>query len=169
MGALTEIEIFDCLATNFKLAAEHCDDLAKSPIRGPTYNKLRHELGLIEGACRQASLWRQDTRWLPIGRKMAEAHQQAGNWLRGYKDPITGRRIAFAPGQQNPLFRMLAKCLRALHKIAEDMRTKATGRVGMILSVAPRGPHRDTKPVGWAPIITPPSPRLIVPSPLGMQ
>lgn len=147
MGALTEREIFDCLTTNFKLAAEHAEDLARLPIKGPTYELFRRELRLIEGACRQASAWREDTRWLPIGRMMAEVHQKAGGWLRGYKHE--GIRIALAPSQQQPLFLMLAANLRALLVAAEQTRTARTGRIGMILPDMLPAPHRDTRPVGW--------------------
>lgn len=151
MGALTEIEIFACLRENLVLAIEHCDDLASLPLKGTTYDKLRHELRLIEGCCRQASAWREDTRWLPIGKLMAEAHQKAGGWLRGYKDPLTGQRIKFAPGVQNPLFRMLADNLRGLLKAVDGLKSRPTGRVGMILPEELPGPHRDTVPVGWRP------------------
>jgi len=146
MGALTEIEIFSCMSDNLKLAIQHCEDLARLPLKGETYNKFRHELRLIEGACRQASAWREDTRWLPIGRMMAEVHQKAGGWLRGYKNEADVR-IKFTHNQQHPLFKKLADNLRALHKAAEGMRTKATGRVGMILPTALAAPHRDTKPI----------------------
>lgn len=147
MGALTEQEIFEALTANLKLAIEHCDDLARLPHKGETYDKLRHELRLIEGCCKQASAWREDTRWLPVGRLMAEAHQKAGGWLRGYKDPLSGQRIKFAPGQQNPLFRMLADNLRGLLKAVDALRTRPTGRLGMILPDMLPGPHRDTRPV----------------------
>ena len=119
MGALTETEIFACLAENLTLAAEECERLAVLPAAGPTYNSLRHRLRLIEGACRQASAWREDTRWLPIGLMMHEAHDRAGNWLRGF--------------HPRKLFLKLAENLRALAHIADDLRTKATGTVGMIL------------------------------------
>ena len=119
MGALTETEIFACLAENLTLAAEECERLAVLPAAGPTYNSLRHRLRLIEGACRQASAWREDTRWLPIGLMMHEAHERAGNWLRGF--------------HPRKLFLKLAENLRALAHIADDLRTKATGTVGMIL------------------------------------
>lgn len=155
MGALTEIEIFDCLADNLRLAAEDADNLAKSPYKGPIYNQFRTRLGLIEGACRQASVWRQDTRWLVLGRLMAEAHQKAGGWLRGYKDGLTGQRIPFAEGVRNPLFLMLAENLRAAQKGAEELRTKATGRRGMILPDLMPAPHRDTRPVTMSGLILP--------------
>lgn len=119
MGFLTENEIFDCLRTNFRLAAEHCDALAVLPAKGPTYNLFRHELKLIEGACRQASAWREDTRWLPIGLMMHETHQRVGNWLRARQPGI--------------LFARMAENLRNLEIAAINMQTKATGRIGMIL------------------------------------
>ncbi len=148
MGRLTERDIFSCLAENFRLAAEHAEDLAKLPRKGPTYTKFRDELRLIEGACRQAGHWRQDSRWLKIGLMMAEAHQRAGDWLRGIKMP-NGTRIKLAEGHKHPLFMALAEHLRAGQKRAEEFRTKRTNRLGTILPVMLPGPHRDTRPVGW--------------------
>lgn len=146
MGALSEIEIFSCLTENLRLAAEDAESLARSPEKGAIYNQFRQRLLLIEGACRQASLWRQDTRWLPLGKLMAEAHQKAGGWLRGYKDEH-GQRVQFAEGVRNPLFLMLAENLRAAHKGAQHLKDNATGRRGMILPDVLPGPHRDTRPV----------------------
>lgn len=119
MGALTEVEIFACLTENFRQAAENCEKLAAVPARGPVYNAFRHQLLLIEGACQQAAVWRQDCRWYDIGMMMGEAHKRAGNWLRRH--------------YPRPLFIKLAENLRAAHMLAEDCRTRATGRVGMIL------------------------------------
>lgn len=147
MGALTEAEIFDCIATNAKLAAEHCDDLARRPREGDTYHKLRTELKLIEGACRQASVWRQDTRWLPIGLMMEEAHKRAGDWLRGSK--VEGVRVKLADRHYYQCFTKLAENLRGLQREMEALRTRRTGRVGMILPTPLPGPHRDTRPVGF--------------------
>ena len=96
------------------------------PARGPTYKKLRENLKLIEGCCRSLSACREDTRWLPVGMMMAEAHRRAGDWLRQY--PRT-EQLNYA----HPLFNRLAENLRAGLKAAEDLRDKATGRVGMIL------------------------------------
>jgi hypothetical protein len=132
VSALTEIEIFDCIATNFRLAAEHAELLAVLPKQGPTYRLFREELKLIEGACRQASVWREDTRWLQIGLYMAECHKRAGDWIRR-KHP-------------RKLFLMLAQNLRAGERKAVEYRDKATGTVGAILPDAPV-PHRDSKPV----------------------
>lgn len=141
MSALTEAEIFECLSANFKLAAEHCDDLAKLPRKGPTYRKLCDELLLIEGACRQAGYWRQDARWFHFGLMMEEAHKRAGGWLRGIKGP-NGVPVKLAPGHIHPLFAKLAENLRAGHAKAEEFRTKATGRVGMILPIPQTPPTR---------------------------
>lgn len=140
MGALTEAEIFDCLADNIKLAAQHCEDLAKLPRKGPSYLSLRTELKLIEGCCRQASAWREDTRWLNLGLMMGEAHKKAGGWLRGYK--VRGVRVKIAEGQLNPLFLLLAANLRAFGVLAEQTRTQRTGKVGMILPEMQRAPIR---------------------------
>jgi len=148
MGNLTEPEIFSCLSENFRLAAEDCDKLAKLPRKGPTYARLRDKLELLEGACRQAAMWRGDARWLQIGLMMAECHRRAGEWLRGIKVP-NGPRVKLAPGHIHPLFTKLAENLRAAQVRAEEFRTKATGTVGPILPAVQAAPHRDTKPVGW--------------------
>lgn len=133
MGALTEREIFDRMATSFRKAAEHCDTLATSPVIGPAYAGLRDELDLIEGCCRQASSFREDCRWLPIGLRAAEAHTRAGTWLRGYRDPNTGMPRRLSNEQRKTLFISLANALRMSHKAAVSLRDKATGRIGMIL------------------------------------
>lgn len=143
MGDLTEQSIFSQLSQSFRLAAECCDDLARLPAKGPTYRRLITELKLVEGCCRQASAWREDTRWLNIGLMVAEAHKRAGGWLRGYK--VDGIRIKIAEGQMHPLFIKLAENLRAGFALAEQFRTKRTGRVGMILPDMLPGPHRETR------------------------
>lgn len=148
MGDLTEAEIFDCLADNFALAAQHCEDLARLPAKGPTYNKLRAELKLIEGAARQAAFWREDTRFLRIGAACAKAHKTAGEWLRGIRQP-DGSRRPLAAREMHPSFMVLAAFLRECHARADGVRTRATGRIGMILPDALPVPHRDTRPVGW--------------------
>jgi hypothetical protein len=149
MGDLTEAEIFSCLADNFKSAAQDCDTLSKRPRNGRAYDDLRRKLKLIEGACRQAAYWRQDTRWLPIGLMIEDVHQRAGGWLRGV--PTTdGRKIPLAAGQLHPLFAKLADNLRALYTVAEDLRTKATGRSGIILPDQIKAPTRTQgRQIGW--------------------
>lgn len=145
MGALTETEIFSCMADNLRLAAIDCDLLATEPLKGPIYDRFRRELKLVEGCCRQASAWREDTRWLPIGLQMEECHRRAGEWLRGEKMPDGSRRL-IPYGQKHPLFLKLAANLRALHMVVEALRTRATGRIGMILPDAMPGPHREHRP-----------------------
>jgi hypothetical protein len=149
MGNLTEREIFSCLAENFRLAAEDCDKLATRPRKGRAYSSLRDKLELVEGACRQAAYWREDTRWLQIGQMMAEAHKRAGDWLRGIKVEGSPVRVKIAPGHMHPLFVKLAENLRAAQARAEEFRTKATGKIGTILPEAQPAPHRDTVPTGW--------------------
>ena len=146
MGALTEAEIFSCLAENFKSAAQHCADLAKLPRKGPTYRKLREELKLLEGSCRQAAYWRGDARWLRIGMYMEEVHQRAGSWLRGYKRP-DGIKVTHREGTLHPLFMKLAENLKAGFEAAEKLRTERTGIKGPIVPKPEAGPHRDTRPV----------------------
>lgn len=151
MARLTEVEIFDCLKTNLRLAAQSCDKLAVSPRKGPTYVKLREELRLVEGACRQAAFWRGgDARWLRIGLFMAEAHKRAGGWLRGEKQP-DGTRVRVAAAEMHPLFVKLAANLRAAYVKAEEYRTKRTNRIGPILPIVQPPPHRETRPVGYQP------------------
>lgn len=146
MGALTETEIFDCLSDNFRKAAEHCENLAKLPRKGSSYTALRESLKLIEGACRQAAMWREDARWLRIGLMMAEAHERAGLWLRGIKLP-SGQRVKIAEGHMHPLFMKLAEHLRSFHRKADEFKTQSTGRIGTILPAVQAAPHRDTRPV----------------------
>jgi hypothetical protein len=149
MARLTEIEIFDCLKTNLRLAAQSCDKLAVSPRKGPTYVKLRDELRLVEGACRQAAFWRGgDARWLKIGLFMAEAHKRAGGWLRGEKQP-EGPNLKLSASELHPLFVKLAGNLRAAYVKAEEFRTKKTNRIGPILPIPGTPPHRDTRPSGY--------------------
>lgn len=150
MGALTEAEIFDCLADNFGKAAQLSEDLAKLPKKGVSYQNFRAALKLIEGAARQAAYWRQDARWLKIGLYMEECHKRAGDWLRGYKLP-SGLRITHKEGTLHPLFMNLAENLRKGQAAAEQLRTKKTGRMGVILPNTMAAPHRDTRLVGWTP------------------
>lgn len=129
--ALSETEIFDCLLENLTLAAEASDRLAVVSMRGDDYTKLRECLALCEGACRQAGAWRDDTRWLPIGKKLNECHDKAGGWLRGRK--IGKQRIALAGGERNTLFDMLAKNLRFLRVGIVRLKDERTGQVGLIM------------------------------------
>lgn len=154
MSALTETEIFDCLITNFKLAAEHCDDLAKRPISGPAYLSLRDELALIEGAMQQASFWRGDHRWLEISRMIPEAHRLAGEWLRGVEvETDTPGLIVRRPipaGELHPMFVKLAEFLRWAAVQAQEIKNAKTNKLGDLAYVAPRAP-RNVSRQGWEP------------------
>lgn len=131
MSDLTEAEIFDRMSESLRLAAEHCDNLAVDSVKGPIYENLRDELELIEGCCKQASQWREDMRWWPIGAQMAECHKRAGDWLRGYK--IYGVRVAVAEKEKNLNFVVLAGLLRQVLKMVENLRTTKAPKLGMIL------------------------------------
>lgn len=141
MSALTEQEIFDQLSQSFRRAAELCDELAVSPAKGVAYMRLRQELRLIEGCCKQAAVWREDTRWLSYGLMMAECHKRAGDWLRGFKMP-DGTRIRIGAGTLHPCFVKLAENLRALYRAALQLKTYRTGHIGMILPAIGRAPPR---------------------------
>lgn len=146
--ATTEADIFACLNENFRLAAEDCEALAKLPAKGPTYSRFRERLELLEGACRQAGFYRDDSRWFDIGRMMAEAHKRAGSWLRGWKSP-DGKKVTLRHGELHPRFVKLAENLRAGESAAKELRTRATLRIGPVLPEVHPAPHRDTRPVGW--------------------
>jgi len=143
MGALTEVEIFACMHENLILAAQHAVDLAKLPAQGLTYQKFREEMLLVEGCCRQASAWREDTRWLQVGLVIADALQRTGSWLRGYR--VEGREgKTFYP---RDLYLMLAEKLREIAKVIEGLQHGATGRVGMILPEPARVIRTESRPV----------------------
>lgn len=141
MSALTEQEIFDCMAENLRLAAEDCRKLAWHPRRGFVYDHFRQCLQLVEGACRQAYYWRDfDSRWLDIGKTMHWAHERAGDWIRSLPSK-EGRKVA------HPRFQKLSELLTSWHQEAQGVRTMATFRSGPIMPETLPGPHRDTKPV----------------------
>lgn len=102
-------------------AADHCKALAvqQNRIKGQRYVKLREHLHLFEGCCRQAAAWRGDTRWLPLGHLAMDAHKRCGDWLRSR--------------QQGPHFLKLAENLLLLRKAAQEMKDRATGKLGLIL------------------------------------
>ncbi len=133
MSALTEVEIFDCLTSNLRDGAANCELLAKLPSKGPTYRKLRTNLQLIEGACRQMGFFRDDMRYQVLGLQTAHCLKRAGDWLRSHGAP--------------ELFVKLAATLRKLEADIDKIRHGRTGRSGPILAPVRPGPHRDTRPV----------------------
>jgi hypothetical protein len=143
MGALTEVEIFDAMYDNLQLAAQHAVDLARLPAQGPTYKKFRDEMLMVEGCCRQASAWREDTRWLQVGLIIADALSRTGNWLRGYR--VHGQMgKVFTP---RDLYLKLAENLQGIAKVIEGLRHGATGRMGMILPEIAKEIRTDGRPV----------------------
>lgn len=158
MGRLTEREIFSKMAEGFALCAGYADKIAILPQTGPIYDKLRRELKLVEGTCRQAAYWRQDTRWLRIGMMMEEAHKRAGSWLRGIKKEVNGELVIVHYPRE--LFTKLADQLRGCEKIAIELRDKRPPKLGLILPETPslgKLPHRDTRPVSTSGLILPPT------------
>ena len=165
---ISEHEIWDCLKTNLRLAAEHCDKLASLPAQGPTYQMLLGELRLVEGACRQAAYWREDgggtglppgqpgahgfeairlgetdsAGWLEMAHMMGEVHKRCGGWIRG-KYP-------------RQLFTKMAEVLREMLRQLERRWERPTGKVGTILPTMMPGPHRDTRPVSMNGLVLPP-------------
>lgn len=123
---LRESEIMERLVTSFREAAEHCEALAlqQNRVAGQRYVKLREHLMLIEGACRQAAMWRDDSRWLQIGVYASDCHKKCGDWLR-FK--TRGR-----------MFGKLAENMRMMLKAAQEMKDRATGVRGAILPATPK-------------------------------
>jgi len=156
MGALSEREIFDCIAENCRLAAENCDKLAARPISGPAYLELRDQLALIEGACRQAAAWRGQDKWLDVAQYFPIAHKMAGEWLRGIEvDRGDGvyARVPLSPGQLHPAFQKLAEYLRWAANQAEICKNAKIGAqrtLGDQLYQPPKG-DRTQGHMGWRP------------------
>ena len=118
---LTEREIFDRLQQSLKRAISLCTDLATQPKSGANFHALRAELKLIEGSCRQAAVWREDTRWLQPALKAEQAHQIARIWLD--RPTVSSKK----------LFAKLGDVLRQWVKDLEALKTGKTGRRGIIL------------------------------------
>jgi hypothetical protein len=140
MGALSERDIFDRMSSSLREAVEACESLAANPVKGPSYLRLCEHLSLVEGCCRQASAWREDTRWLTIGLQMEEAHQRAGRHLRGIRVVEGAPRVKHGEKVTHWFFDKLGGILRAYLKATEMLRDRKTGHVGMILPVAQRDP-----------------------------
>lgn len=133
--ALTEADIFDRLFTSYGEAAAACDDLAKSPRIGAAYRRLKIHLDLVEGACRQAAHFREDSRWLIKGLQAAEAAKRASEWLRRGKTG-GGLYVSLTLGERHPLFNALATSLRKMQGEAVRTKNAKTGKVGKILPTA---------------------------------
>lgn len=152
MSDLSEAEIFDCLITNFRLAAEDCDALAKRPISGVAYVDLRDHLALIDGAMKQAAFWREDERWLDISEKVPVAHRLAGEWLRGVEveSDVPGViiRKPIGAGELHPCFVKLAEFLRWCAVEAAKLKDAKTNQTGAYLIDRGTAPRRAGH-MGW--------------------
>lgn len=115
----TEPELFSIMRDLLRSAIAHCRALAMLPLQGPTFIRLRAELKEIEELCRQVGYYRDDARWFRIGLVWEQIHQQCRAWIH-YHHP-------------RKKFLWLAERCEALDKAVDDLQTKATGRVGMIL------------------------------------
>ena len=125
MSGLTEREILSRLKESLRTAADSAYQLSRGE-RGAHYLTLRTHLKLAEGCCRQMAGWREDTRWLPFGLKLAQAQQMCGRWLREKQ-----------PGWR---FKSLGEILDAAFVQASKLETMKTGKRGIILP-----------PAGWTP------------------
>ena len=132
-GWLTEAEIKDMWRSSMLAAASDCSLLQTLPAQGATFVRLRENLKLAEGACRQMGHWREDSRWIYLAPQLENLHQMA--------------RMMIVSHYARQLFTKLEITLRKIVAGAHDLETKKTGKVGMILPDTSRGPHRDTKPV----------------------
>lgn len=143
MGALLEQEIFSCMTENLRLAAGHARDLALKPKQGPTYWSFREEMLMVEGCCRQASAWREDSRWLNIGMVIAEALDRTGKWLRGTKSKDKLGRT-FGPREW---FLKMAETLDGISMVIDQTRDARTGIRGMILPNTPSIARTQGRPM----------------------
>lgn len=128
MSDLSEREILSCLKENYAEAASRCDRLAKGE-RGDLYPKLRENLRLVEGAARQMSAWREDSRWLKLGLDVMECQKRCGKWL-----------VEKAPGKK---FTMLANVLRKGAFMAHALETRKTEVRGPILPIIAPAPNEQ--------------------------
>lgn len=128
MSDLSENEILACLKENYAEAASLCDRLAKGE-RGDLYPRLRENLRLIEGAARQMSAWREDSRWLKLGLDAIGCQKRVQRWL-----------VEKAPG---PKFAMLADVLRKGAFGAHGLETGKTGVKGPIVPVFAPKPNEQ--------------------------
>ena len=138
-SGLQEIEIFDCLRTNLKQAAEEARQLAWHPRRGHIYLAMCAHVGLAEGACRQAAVHREDARWLTLGMALSGVPKRAGRWIRGMPSKA-------ARSEAHRLFLKLGETLDKMAYDFDRLRDMATGHIGMILP-EPLALSRDTRPV----------------------
>lgn len=144
MSRLTEPEVLDRLKTAIGEAIQASKDLSIRSRYGLPYQRLRDNLVLIEGCCRQMGAFRGDASWLPFGVYMGECHKRAGGWLRGYHH--NGIHIVYTPGVINQVFVKLAQQLTAILEVVEMKSTAATGQLGPVLPETPSEERRMGRP-----------------------
>ena len=132
-GWLTEAGSTDLGRSSMLAAASDCSLLQTLPAQGATFVRLRENLKLAEGACRQMGHWREDSRWIYLAPQLENLHQMA--------------RVMIVSHYARQLFTKLEITLRKIVSAADDLENKKTGKVGMILPDTSHGPHRDTRPV----------------------
>lgn len=147
MGRLSEQEIFDRLRESLRIAAECSEALAIDDVKGREYVVLREHLKLIEGCCIQAATWREDARWLGLGRLAAECHKRAGDWLRPQLHVSRMAKVKLAPKHRNEMFVMLAANLREFMKGVDTLKDAKTGHIGMVLPKPPEMGRQVGAPV----------------------
>lgn len=156
MSRLTEKDIFSTLHEVLGEAAQCARNLASEKREGPTYVRFRECLALAEGCCRQAAMWRGDSRWLPIGVKLHELHDRAGSMLRGWKPKGSEVQVQFPLHEKNQLFIMVADILEAFRKgVVVELQTRKTGVSGVILPYQP-APERRAGTISMSGLILPP-------------
>jgi hypothetical protein len=116
--AASEHEILERLLAALRKGAEAAYRLSQGE-RGFAYLDLMREMKTGETCCRQMAFGRDDTRWLPLGLKLAEVQKRAGAWLRA-KEPSWR-------------FKGLAEILAAYVANSDQLARKKTGRRGLIL------------------------------------
>lgn len=151
--SLSEHEIADRMRTALGDAIQASKDLAVKSRIGQPYSRLRDNLALIEGCCRQMSMFRGDARWLPFGVAMATCHQKSGAMLRGHVRH--GVFIPWADGVINENFLKLAAELTVIKDFLDQMVTAKTGTTGPILPPMPAAERRVGAPVSNSGLILP--------------
>jgi hypothetical protein len=125
--SLQESEVVDRIRTSLREAIDASKTLAIASWRGVAYEKLRTHLGLVEGACRQLAIFREDYRWLNFGMRMAICIH-----------------ITWTMGHQNEWFIKLAAELTYIADVLDKLVTAKTERTGPILPV----PQDDGRAMG---------------------
>ena len=131
MAELTEKEILECLNDNLKIAVETCQKLADGE-RGPIYPQFHSAVKLVDGACRQMSGFREDTRWSAFALYLHEVPDRVRKWLVDDKKTYTAE------------LNMLADIFRWAQMRAKELETKRTGKRGIILPT-PRAAETRTQ------------------------